>query len=461
MAIKNKYLKSVEYVDPIIGKTCYHLINLETGETVPFFSEYLKLRAASGSKANSVAAMANDLKAFLSYLFVASEVLSDNLGFEATPLSEIIYGYPQFLVLAKNSSSLLARRTAEILDATPCSENSKNRMLSSVQGFIRESANYQSKMNELSALGIINTEKPPHIFGEELRGKRLASKRERQILLHNSFLAGCISGGALFVESSMFKIKGIHKGYGLSVDKAFPLQYILETINNATSHRDRALWALLVGTGIRVSEAFNILIEDVNGYSETVKIVNPATRPGKYPLQGSNNLLESLKFKGRTTEETYFLQPFKDIFFTSLKAYLDKERTQTNHAVLFVNLSNRGRGRPLYLAKNANTHNRPFKIASRAAEVSGYTIHSLRHLYGVYALNFFPSNGGFGLPIQTVQLMMGHASIRSTEQYAIQDSEIVKKKISMFNNSVLNNRLTWEGTSMAAKDLGLPSGGIS
>jgi hypothetical protein len=330
MAIKNKYLKSVEYVDPVIGKTCYRLINLETAETVPFFTEYLKVRAASGFKANSIAAMANDLKAFLSYLFVASEVVSDNLVLEAAPLSEIIYGYPQFLVLAKNATSLLARRTAEILDATPFSENSKNRMLSSVQGFIRESANYQSKMNEMSALGIIDTEKPPHIFGEELLSKRLASKREKQILLHNSFLAGCISGGAAYFESSMFKIKGIQKGYGLSAKKAFPLQYILETINNATSHRDRALWALLVGTGIRVSEAFNLLIEDIDGYSQTVKIVNPATRPGKYPLE-SNNLLESLKFKGRTTEETYFLQPFKDIFFTSLKAYLDKERTLINH----------------------------------------------------------------------------------------------------------------------------------
>jgi integrase-like protein len=457
MAILNKYLKSIEYLDPVIGKTCYRLINMETGQTVPFYTEYLKLRAASGSKANSVAAMANDLKSFLSYLFVASEVVSDNLDYEATPLSEIIYGFPQFLLLAKRSSSATVKRTAEILNATPVSENSKNRMLSSVQGFIRESANYQSTLNDLSALGLINTEKASQFFGEELLSKRLATEKEKKILLHNSFLAGCMSGGAVLVESTLFKIKGVHQEAGTAVEKAFPLASILETINNTNSYRNRALWALLAGTGIRISEAFNILLEDIDGYTEEVKIIDPTTRPGKYP-DASVNLLEDLKFKGRTTEKTYFLEPFKEIFFNSLKQYLAKERESVNHSVLFINLSNRGRGRPLYLAKNANTHNNPFKKASREAGIFDYTVHSLRHLYGVYALNFLPTGHGYGLPIQTVQLMMGHASIESTKQYAIQDSEIIKKRIALFNDSVLKNNLTWEGTAIAARNLALPIG---
>jgi integrase len=452
MAIRNKYLKSIEYLDPVIGKKCYRLINLETGQTVPFFTEYLKMRAVSGSKANSVAAMANDLKTFLSYFFVASEVVSDNLDYPGTPLSEIIYGYPQFLLLAKRASSTTVRQTAETLDATPVSENSKNRMLSSVQGFMRESVNYQSTINELIELGLLNTEISPDVFAKELLTRRLATTNEKKILLHNSFLAGCISGGAVYVESTVFKIKGVHRGSDNVMQKAFPLDSILETINNARSYRDRALWALLVGTGIRISEAFNILIEDVDGYNEEVRVIDPTTRPGKYP-NASIDLLDDLKFKGRNTEKTYFLEPFKEIFFSSLSKYLSNERESVNHNVLFINLSNRGRGRPLYLAKNANTHNAPFKKASEQAGVTGYTIHSLRHLYGVYALNFMPTEYGYGLPIQAVQLMMGHSSVESTQKYAIQDSEIVKKKISLFNDSVLKNNLTWEGTTVAARAL--------
>lgn len=459
MAIRNKYLKSISYLDPVIGKTCYRLINIETGETVPFFTEYLKKKAATGSAFNSVEAIANDLKAFLSYLFVASEVISNYLDYEATPLSEIVLGYPQFLLLAKKSSSDTVKRTAQILDATPVSENSKNRMLSSVQGFIRESAGYQSKLNELSELGLIDTQKAAQFFGKDLLSKRLATEKEKKILLHNSFLAGCISGGAVYVESRLFKIKGAHKGAGTEVAKAFPIQSILEAINNAQSHRNRALWALLAGTGIRVSEALNILMEDIDGLSEEVKIIDPTSRLGKYPDTSVSSKLESLKFKGRTTKETYFLQPFKEIFFSSLKQYLDKERIPVNHSVLFINLSNRGLGRPLYLAKNANTYNDPFKKASKSAGVAGFTIHSLRHLYGVYALNFLPTENGYGLPIQTVQLMMGHAKIESTQRYAIQDSEIIKLRISQFNNSVLKNNLTWEGTTIAARNLALPNGG--
>tara|TARA_R110002153_G_scaffold274364_2_gene449505 strand:- start:217861 stop:219273 length:1413 start_codon:yes stop_codon:yes gene_type:complete len=455
MAIRNKYLKSIEYLDPVIGKTCYRLINIETGETVPFFTEYLKMKAATGSAANSVEAIANDLKTFLSYLFVASEVVSNYLDYEATPLSEIIFGYPQFLILAKKSSSDTAKRTAQILDATPVSENSKNRMLSSLQGFIRESAGYQSKLNELSDLGLIDTQKAAQFFGEELLSKRLATEKEKKALLHKSFLAGCISGGAVYVESSLFKIKAVHNANGSDIAKAFPLDSIIETINKSKSHRDRALWALLAGTGIRVSEALNILMEDVDGLAGEVKIIDPVTRPGKYP-DVTINKLEDLKFKGRTTQDTYFLQPFEEIFFTSLKQYLDKERIPVNHSVLFINLSNRGRGRPLYLAKNANTYNEPFKKCAAKAGVSGFTIHSLRHLYGVYALNFLPTESGYGLPIQTVQLMMGHAKIESTQKYAIQDSEIIKKRISLFNDSVLKNNITWEGTAIAARNLALP-----
>jgi integrase len=458
MAINNKYIKSIEFLDPVLGQTCYRLINLETGETVPFVTEYLKMRAASGSKANSVAAMANDLKAFLSYLFVASEVVSDYLDYEATPLSEIIFGYPQFLLLAKRSSSVIAKRVAHILDATPVSSSSKDRMLSSVHGFIQESANYQSTSNELSDLELIDTQKSAQIFGAELLNKRLASEKERKVLLHNSFLAGCISGGAVYVESKLFKIKGVSKEAGSDVAKAFPLQSILDTINNTNSHRNRALWALLAGTGIRISEALNLLMEDVDGITEKVKIIEPVTRLGKYPYV-SSNMLEDLKFKGRTTETTYFLEPFKGIFFSSLKQYLDKERIPVSHGVLFINLSNRGRGRPLYLAKSANTYNEPFKTASRKAGVSGFTIHSLRHLYGVYALNFLPTNHGYGLPLQTVQLMMGHVKIESTQKYAIQDSEIIKNKISRFNNSVLKNNLTWEGTAIQARNSALLNGG--
>lgn len=452
MAIKNKHLKSIAYVDIHSGKTCYHLINLATGESVPFFSEYLKKKALSGSSFNTVKATAHDLKIFLSYLFVASEIVCEEQQIVSTPLSEIITSYPQFLLLAKSAPSKIAQRSALRLDSSTVSQATAFRMLSSVQGFIRESANYQICLNELQQLGLINTEQPQHIFAEELLNRRFMTKSEQRVLLQKSFLAGCVSGGAKYVNVSLFKVKVVNKEAEIDSEKAFPLVSILETINNANSNRDRALWALLVGTGIRVSEALNLLIEDIDGTSGEVKIIDPKTRLYKYPNYCGTSV-EDISFKGRTTKKTYFLEPFKSIFIQSLKKYIDSERPLTSHSVVFVNQSNNGYGRPLYMAKNANTYNKPFKQAARRSGVEGYTIHSLRHLYGVYALNYLPTEVGFGLPVEVVQLMMGHASISSTRKYAIEDRLIIRAIISRFNESVINSGITWEGAVSNAREL--------
>ena len=332
MPIKNRCFSLVSYVDPVIGRTCYRLINLKSGETVPFFTEYLKKKATTGAAANSVKSIANDLQNFFSYLLIASEVVQALADEESAVLSNVFFSYPQFLILAKSASSELARQIALRLDSTPVSNNTKNRMLSSVQGFIRESANYQKILNELSELRLINASDTSRVIGEELTNRRPITDREKKKITQNSYLAGCVSGGVKYVDSSFFKFKGTQTL--THTDKAFPLNYILETINNARTYRDRALWSLLVGTGIRVSEAFNILIEDIDGLSGEVVVVDPSTRLGVYP-QYENPVIENLKFKGRTTEKTYFLEPFKEMFLSSLRSYIEVERPAINHNVLF------------------------------------------------------------------------------------------------------------------------------
>jgi site-specific recombinase XerD len=68
-----------------------------------------------------------------------------------------------------------------------------------------------------------------------------------------------------------------------------------------------------------------------------------------------------------------------------------------------------------------------FKKAVKQAEVpmpsndKDWSPHSLRHLYGVYMLNDYPvapERGLFGLELIEVQMLMGHANIRSTQHYA-------------------------------------------
>jgi integrase len=445
MSFKNPIFKIFKVEDPILGGLCYSLLRIETGERVPFYTEFLNSKKAFGSKANSVEAYANDLNPFLSYISAAAEIFSDSSEGIQSPLVQIISSYPAFLVLGEKSPSILSRKVSKLLGWTPVSPSSQKRYLSTANEFIKTSIQFQSVRQELMDLGLLNTEQPPEILFQELSERRKLKSYERRALLQRSFIAGVVSGGAKLIASSFFNFKMATKGDDkIDENKAFPIESTLELINNASNARDQALWALLVGTGIRISEAFNLLIEDIDPLNEQVKIINPNDRPLEFPIKPGKS--GSFDFKGRGTADTFFIEPFRSIFFEALKQYIDHERPITNHQVLFVSLA-QNKGAPLYWAENSNTYNKPFKKAAQIAGIIGYTVHSLRHTYAFFLVNYIQTQDGFGLPLAVVQLMMGHASLTSTAKYAKIDKLDARNKLENFNRLVQDRKLNTETPS--------------
>lgn len=64
-------------------------------------------------------------------------------------------------------------------------------------------------------------------------------------------------------------------------------------------------------------------------------------------------------------------------------------------------------------------------------------IHSLRHSYGVYMLNYLPTPTGIGMPIAILANIMGHSSIENTKIYARHDKEIVRTELEYANKIIL------------------------
>ncbi len=61
-----------------------------------------------------------------------------------------------------------------------------------------------------------------------------------------------------------------------------------------------------------------------------------------------------------------------------------------------------------------------------------YSPHSLRHMYGVYLLNYIPINAEaneYGLPLIDVCHFMGHKNLESTKVYARRDGLEAGKKL--------------------------------
>ncbi|MDD2108317.1 site-specific integrase [Pseudomonas asiatica] len=232
-------------------------------------------------------------------------------------------------------------------------------------------------------------------------------------------------------------------------DKYFPLDRITKLIESASCFRDAALWALIAGTGVRPSEALQILECDVDYFKQEVVIVDPGKR-GKwresYP-GFSRYDYNRLSFKGRTTEFTLFLEPYATLFFENI--YLYKKFEYSNpHGYSTVFLTKNGQ--PLFLSDYGSTVLRPFKNAALKVlgddvdQVVPAGLHSLRHSYNYFFKNFIKHPDGSGLTDDELILLSGHVDFRSMRKYGKLDRELLLEKISL---GLISRRLEGEKSS--------------
>ena len=146
--------------------------------------------------------------------------------------------------------------------------------------------------------------------------------------------------------------------------------------------RDRAMVALMVHGGLRRCEVLGLRFEDVHVGDRRVFIAD-----GKGGHQR--------------------LVPVADIFFTTLAAYLSRERPEgTGHDRVFVVLKGPNRGRPL----SAAGVDEVLAGARRRAGLTHASCHELRH-------TCFTRLREGGMALEAIQAQAGHASIETTRLY--------------------------------------------
>ncbi len=141
--------------------------------------------------------------------------------------------------------------------------------------------------------------------------------------------------------------------------------------------RDRLIIELLFDTGIRVSEAVNIKLSDIN--DDSIKVLG----------------------KGSKYRIVYFGECFKDI----LKEYLGvrNDLVKTNHDYLIVNArGNKISDKGIRIILD--------KVTKETNIDKHYTPHSLRHSFATSMLSE-------GADITTVKELLGHSSVSSTSIY--------------------------------------------
>jgi len=170
----------------------------------------------------------------------------------------------------------------------------------------------------------------------------------------------------------------------LRVSKTLPKwveqEQLQEILEKDMPIRDKLILEILYGSGIRVSELVNIKISDVNFNEKTIRVL------------------------GKGNKER--VVPINDYVINLIKKFLRGQKNNKNG----------------YLIKNSKGQ----KISTRTIQrivkkhTKNLTPHSLRHCFATHMLNN-------GCDIRSIQEMLGHTSIKTTEIYTHISQNTIKK----------------------------------
>jgi site-specific recombinase XerD len=143
----------------------------------------------------------------------------------------------------------------------------------------------------------------------------------------------------------------------------------------ATTQRDRCLLMTAYATGLRVSELVRLKVSAIDSHRMMVRVEQGKGRKDRYTILSQRLLCE-------------------------LRSYWKEHRSPT---YLFPNR----KGTPISIDYAQKTYNR---AKLRAGIEKGHGIHTLRHCFATHLLEA-------GVDLRTIQTLLGHTSLLSTERY--------------------------------------------
>jgi site-specific recombinase XerD len=166
-------------------------------------------------------------------------------------------------------------------------------------------------------------------------------------------------------------------------------------LSPAALARERALFEIIYGAGLRISEACNLNVDDVEraGASGSVKVRN-----GK----GRKDRLVPIGSKACAALDAYLVHR-PGLFAAAGAASTGGARAKVDAAALFVS----ARGRRL----DPRVVRRMLARREEATGTPNVSPHALRHSFATHLL-------GEGADLRGIQELLGHASVRTTQRYA-------------------------------------------
>ncbi len=153
--------------------------------------------------------------------------------------------------------------------------------------------------------------------------------------------------------------------------------------------RDRAIFTLLYGCGLRISEALALNVGDINAQSEFLRV------------------------KGKGNKER--IVPLLPIIWQSISAYLAKSPYHNSQ------------GEPLFLGARGErlspriVQRQMQKLRVRLGLADNLTPHALRHSFATQLL-------AEGVDLRSIQELLGHSSLMTTQRYTDVQTETLQRE---------------------------------
>ncbi|GAA0811377.1 hypothetical protein GCM10009111_03790 [Colwellia asteriadis] len=408
----------------MIGEPIDGIIADKAGNLYRPYQFFVQHMIERGYAANTVNGYAEHVYRFLNYITRAIELTPGAI--DKSSLKLIIISYTSYLLHAEDAPDPIVRQIA--IEQGKREKTSLNSLV-----LIDNAISYFIRFGELKQLEEADEGDITPLF---TAAKSLISSFESKNIKKNSMIAGVIKGGLTAKERVSYGVlitKRSSKKNKVYSTQSIELSCISGLIESATNLRDKTLYSLLAASGARTHEALQLRLTDFDIHKKEVYLRDPA-EVNRNTLGLTPEEERQLAWKGRNTETTFLIEPFKSMFFRYLGKYMKQDRVSTcGHPFIFQNYKTL---RPFFCS-DRSSRIKQFKKAAKKSGITDTTHispHSMRHTYGGYTLNYLPlPNDEFGLPIQYVRILMGHESLSSTEIYAKEDEDLLKAQIQYAN----------------------------
>lgn len=442
-------MKNVSLIETTANKLKSWKLLTDSGQPLEVFTVFSNLLIKKYAT-NTRLSYCRNVALFIDYLEEAN-ILYKNKDLTNFFLVNVIEAFPEWLLYGNNSGNDIALEIHKTYPSpTPnYSKPTINLIMASVRLFLNISDRIrleQENSGELVASKLF----------VETNTKQLLSGNAIASMVRKSMLAGVVANGPKLIKSCVLPLAKSQSYF--ATERAFPFDKIITLVESFPTFRDKALYMFCAASGCRIHEALQILIEDIDIKNRTVRLIDPNSRITQPTYKSLTPEERShLAWKGRSTDKVLLIQPFGDLFFEYLEKYIKEEYVIHNkHSFVFQYVRGKQKGKPFFLS-SASTRNEAFDKAANkigVLEDLNQGVHSLRHMYGTYLVNYFPkSDGSYGLPLAIVQKIMGHSTIGSTQKYARHDSELLAVELEYANNLLHKEEISISLLEMKKKAL--------